>query len=120
MAGRPDHPFDKEHGRHYGPGENRSVEVHIRDFVDEMGPDTTRPTQASALQLELTLHVPYDLDVHSEDVEAKPCLVRLFCEPGRAHLYEPGAFVYTWGVFVCGSTSDDELEVIVNAHAVDR
>jgi hypothetical protein len=87
-----------------------------------MGPDTTRPTQASALQLELTLHVPYDLDVHSEDVEAKDVrtLVRLFCEPGRAHLYEPGAFVYTWGAFVCGSTSDDELEVIVNAHAVDR
>jgi len=29
-------------------------------------------------------------------VEAKDArtLVRWFCEPGRAHLYEPGAFAY--------------------------
>ena len=69
-----------------------------------MGPDVTRPTQASALQLELTLHVPYDFDVHLEDVEAKDVrtLVRWFCEPGRAYLYEPGAFVYAWGSFFCG------------------
>ena len=65
-------------------------------------------------------HVPYDFDAHSEDVEAKDVrtLVRWFCEPGRAHLYEPGAFVYAWGSFFY--TSDDELEVIIHAHAVDR
>ena len=29
-------------------------------------------------------------------------------------------FVYAWGSFFCGYTSDDELEVIIHAHAVDR
>jgi hypothetical protein len=32
----------------------------------------------------------------------------------------PGAFVYAWGSLFCGYTSDDELEVIIHAHAVDR
>jgi hypothetical protein len=101
---------------------NCPTTFHIRDFIGEIGPDVTRPTQASALQLEPTLHGPYDFDAHSEDVEAKDVrtlLVRWFCEPGRAHLYERGAFVYAWGSFFCGYTSDDELEVI-HAHAIDR
>ena len=35
-----------------------------------MGPDLTWPAQSSALQLELTLHVPFHWDSQSDDVEA--------------------------------------------------
>jgi hypothetical protein len=90
--------------------------------VDAMGPDLTRPAQSSALQLELTLHVPFHWDGQTDDVEAQDVrtLVRWFCEPGRSHLYEAGAFVYTWGSFLCQYTAEDGLEVVVQAHSVDR
>jgi len=84
-----------------------------------MGPDVTRPTQASALQLELTLHVPYDFDAHLEDVEAKDVRTLVRCS-----FANPDARTYTNLELLCTlgvrSSAVDELDVIIHAHAVDR
>jgi hypothetical protein len=42
--------------------------LHIRDFIDQVEPDPTRPDKALALQLRISLNIPQK-DALSDDVE---------------------------------------------------
>jgi hypothetical protein len=41
--------------------------LHLRDFIEEVGPDPTRPNKGQALQLLVSLHIP-EKDIQSDDV----------------------------------------------------
>ncbi|GFF87297.1 hypothetical protein IFM53868_05101 [Aspergillus udagawae] len=93
--------------------------LHIRDFIDQVEPDPTRPDKALALQLRISLNIPQK-DALSDDVEQRDILtiVRFFCEPNRSHLYQPNAFIYAWGSFL--TIQDQHLHIILHAHTIDR
>jgi hypothetical protein len=95
--------------------------LHIRDFIDHVEPDPTRPGKGLSMQLRVSLNIP-EKDVQSEDVEQKdiPTLIRFFNEGNRPGLYQPNAFVYASGSFLTSSSDDAEFHIILHAHNVDR
>jgi hypothetical protein len=95
--------------------------LHIRDFIDNVGPDQLRPGKAQAMQIQCSLNIPIQLDARSDDVQSREIstIIRFFCESGHSHLYEPNAFIYAWGSFST-TTKDDELQISLNANAVSR
>ena len=95
--------------------------IHIRDFINHVEPDPTRPGKGLALQLHVSLNLP-DKDAQSDDVEQKevPTLVRFFTEASRSDLYRPNAFIYAWGTFLTTTTEDLGFHILLHAHTVDR
>ena len=95
--------------------------LHIRDFIENVEPDPTRPGKGLSKQLRVSLNIP-DKDVKSDDVEQDdiPTLVRFFNEGNRPDLYQPNAFVYAWGSFLTSSSDSDEFHIILHANSVDR
>lgn len=71
------------------------VILHIRDFVDEVEQDPTRPGKGLSLQLRLSLNIP-EKDIQSDDVEQQdiPTVVRFFAEAGKLDTYQPNVFIY--------------------------
>jgi hypothetical protein len=53
--------------------------LHLRDFINSVGPDPSRPDQGLALQIEASLHLPFQSDLYSDDVEltALPTTIRI-------------------------------------------
>jgi hypothetical protein len=51
--------------------------IHIRDFVEHIEPDPTRPGKGQSMQLRISLNIPLK-DIQSEDVEHDeiPTLIR--------------------------------------------
>lgn len=103
------------------PNRTSPAIIHIRDFIEHVEPDPTRPDKGLALQLYVSLHIP-DKDVFSDDVEQKdiPTLVRFFTEPNRSELYQPNAFIYAWGSFLTATTQDQGFHILLHAHTVNR
>jgi hypothetical protein len=55
--------------------------LHIRDFIEHVEPDPTRPGKGLSMQLRVSLNIS-DKDVQSDDVEQDdiPTLIRIFNE----------------------------------------
>ncbi|KAJ5612016.1 hypothetical protein N7510_005210 [Penicillium lagena] len=83
--------------------------LHIRDFIEHVEPDPTRPAKGLSMQLRVSLNIP-DKDVQSDDVEQHdiPTLIRFFNEGNRPGLYQPNAFVYAWGSFLTNSSDSTQ------------
>jgi hypothetical protein len=96
--------------------------LHIRDFIEDVAPDPTRPDKRLAMQLKSPLNIPIQLSMQSDDVEVQeiPTMICFFCETGHSHLYEPEVFVYAWGPFLTTITKDEGFHIILNAHTVSR
>ena len=94
--------------------------LHIRDFIEHVEPDPTRPGKGLFMQLRVSLNIP-DKDVQSDDVEQDdiPTLIRFFNEENRPALYQPNAFVYAWGSFLTNSDSEG-FHILLHANSVDR
>lgn len=95
--------------------------LHIRDFIDHVEPDPTRPGQSHSLQMRLSLNIP-DKDVQSDDVEQIdiPTLVRFFNDGNRTDLYQPNTFIYAWGSFLTSTSDDEDFHILLHANSVDR
>jgi hypothetical protein len=95
--------------------------IHIRDFVEHVEPDPTRPGKGHSMQLRISLNIPLK-DVQSEDVKQDeiPTLVRLFNEGNQSDIYTPNTFVYSSGSFLNTSSDDEEFHIIIHAHTLDR
>jgi hypothetical protein len=95
--------------------------IHVRDFIDNVEPDPSRPDLSSNIQLLMSLNVPPPVSVEeeSDDVECGPIQtsIRFFCPRSRLYDYERNMFAFTWGPFhTVGSGMDTEL--IINAYNV--
>jgi hypothetical protein len=95
--------------------------LHIRDFVENVEPDPTRPGKGLSIQLRVSLNIP-SKDIQSEDVEQNeiPTLIRFFNEGNRPDLYQPNAFVYSSGSFLTTSSDDEGFHIVLHAHNLDR
>ncbi|KAJ5414882.1 hypothetical protein N7509_000216 [Penicillium cosmopolitanum] len=95
--------------------------IHIRDFVEHIEPDPTRPGKGQSMQLRISLNIPLK-DIQSEDVEHDeiPTLIRFFNEGNQPDLYKPNTFVYSSGSFLTTSDNDEEFHIIIHAHTLHR
>ncbi|KAJ5198760.1 uncharacterized protein N7498_001710 [Penicillium cinerascens] len=95
--------------------------LHIRDFIDHVEQDPTRPGKSLCMQLRVSLNIP-DKDIQSDDVEQDdiPTLIRLFNEGNRPDLYQSNAFIYAWGSFLATSSDSDGFHILLHAHGVER
>jgi hypothetical protein len=95
---------------------NNPAIMNLRDFIEEVGVDPSRPDQ-----LKTSLNIPpLQAEEHCDDIDISPVptLVRLFCPAGQLHSFQQEVFVYAWGQFhvVCGS---DETQIVIYADSVD-
>jgi hypothetical protein len=81
---------------------NCFTNIHIRDFINEVGRDPTRPEYDSALQLHSNVHVP---SVQGEELSDNfdtrniPTLIRFFAPAGQVDQFKTNGFVYTTASF---------------------
>jgi hypothetical protein len=95
--------------------------LHIRDFIEQVEQDPTRPGKGLALQLRTSLNIP-EKDAQSDDIEQQdiPTLIRFFSDPGQADIYRENTFIYAWGSFLTATTQDQGFHILLHAHTVDR
>lgn len=100
---------------------NSPAILHLRDFIDSVGPDLSRPGQGLALQIEASLHLPFHADLYSDDVELAelPTTIHFFASPSNPQSYEPNKFIYAWGSFLTCVDPEGSLHLILHAHEVD-
>lgn len=100
---------------------NSPAILHLRDFINSVGPDPSRPQQGLALQIEASLHLPFQTDLYSDDVELTELrtTILFFASPVNSQSYEPGTFMYAWGSFLTSVDPDGSLHLILHAHEVD-
>ena len=100
---------------------NSPAILHLRDFINSVGPDPSRPDQGLALQIEASLHLPFQTDLYSDDVELNelPTTIHYFASPGNSQSYEPDKFIYAWGSFLASVDPGGSLHLIVHAHEID-
>lgn len=72
--------------------------LHLRDFINSVGPDPSRPGQGLALQIEASLHLPFQTDLYSDDVDLTglPTTVHFFASLGNSQSYDSNKFIYAW------------------------
>jgi hypothetical protein len=95
--------------------------IHIRDFVEHVEPDPTRPGKGLSMQLRISLNIPLK-DIQSDNVEQNeiPTLLRFFNEGNQSGLYNPNTFIYSSGSFLTTSSDDEEFHIVIHAHTLDR
>jgi hypothetical protein len=100
---------------------NSPAILHLRDFIDTVGPDPSRPDQGLALQIRAALHLPFQTNLYSDDVELNelPTTIQFFASPSNPQSYEPNKFIYAWGPFLTSVDPDGVLHLILHAHEVD-
>lgn len=99
----------------------RRLFLHLRDFINSVGPDPSRPGQGLALQIEAALHLPFQTDLYSDDVELSelPTTIHFFASPGNSQSHDPNKLIYAWGSFLTCVDPDGFLHLILRAHEVD-
>ncbi|KAF9884019.1 hypothetical protein FE257_002407 [Aspergillus nanangensis] len=103
------------------PNRTCPATIHIRDFIDSIEPDPTRPGKNLALQLRLSLNIPAK-DEQSDDVVTQgdiPTLIRFFSQTTRSEIYQSNVFIYAWVSFLTATTQEDGCHILLHAHAVD-
>jgi hypothetical protein len=104
------------------PNADSPAIIHLRDFIEEISNDPSRPDQGPALQIQITLNIPsVQPEEQSDDVDCSPIqtLIRFFTPAGRSHLYQPDTFIYAWGPFHMVHRQNDQPQMIINAHTVN-
>ncbi|CAI7627757.1 unnamed protein product [Penicillium pancosmium] len=95
--------------------------IHIRDFVEHVEPDPTRPGKGLSMQLRVLLNIP-QRDIQSDDVEQDeiPTLIRFFNDSNQPDLYKANTFVYSSGSFLTNSSENEKFHIVLHAHNLDR
>jgi hypothetical protein len=100
---------------------NYFTNIHVRDFINQVARDPTRPGYDSALQLHSDVHIPsVQGEELSDDFDCKniPTIIRFFAPAGQVDQFKTNAFVYTTGSFNINS-QDGFPELLVNAFSAN-
>jgi hypothetical protein len=95
--------------------------LHVRDFVEHIKPDPTRPGKGLSMQLRVSLNIPFK-DIESDDVESNdiPTFIRFFNKGNHSDIYQPNTFIYSSGAFLTTLSKDDGFHIVLYAHNLDR
>ena len=77
--------------------------LHMRDFINDVGPDPARPTQDRYFQILCSLTIPACHEANSDDVETDVFIstqVRFYADLSLSSNLAPEALIYAWGSFL--------------------
>lgn len=96
--------------------------IHIRDFIDDVLPDSSRPNAPNCVEIHSNINIfPedefYDLNVVVEPIHT---CIRTYLKQTERSLYTPNAFFYVDGRFVTALNPEGNLEITVYALSIER
>lgn len=96
--------------------------IHIRDFIDDVLPDSSRPNAPNCVEIHSNINIfPedefYDLNVVVEPIHT---CIRTYLKQTERSLYTPNAFFYVDGRFITTLNPEGNLEITVYALSIER
>jgi hypothetical protein len=96
--------------------------IHIRDFVDSVLADPTRPETANYFEIHTDVNVFQEDGFYSSGITVEPIhtRIRAYLTQSERELYLTNAFFYADGRFSTAITTDNKLEITVQALSLQR
>jgi len=92
--------------------------IHVRDFVDEV----VQHADGNNVEIRTDIHIFREDGFHSPKVIVEPIRTRIrtYLTPQDRELYVPNTFYFADGRFTTAMTSDNTLEIVVQAFSLKR
>ena len=97
--------------------------IHIRDFVDCVHPDRTRPGKPNFVEIHAGVNVFQEDEFYDSGIIVEPIrtCIRAYLTKSERDLYATNAFFYADGPFSAAVTTDNKLEItVVKALSLQR
>jgi hypothetical protein len=96
--------------------------IHIRDFVDCVHTDRTRPGIANCVEIHTDVNVFQEDEFYDSGITVEPIhtCIRAYLTASERDLYVTNAFFYADGLFSAAVTTENKLEITVKALSLQR
>jgi hypothetical protein len=98
-----------------------STLIHIRDFVDTITEDPTRENGSNYVEIQTDINI-FEGGFNSPNTTAEPIRtpIHTYLTQDERLLYVPKAFIYADGRFSTALSTDDTLEINIQALSFDE
>ena len=96
--------------------------IHIRDFVDTVLPDRTRSETPNYVEIHADVNIFQEDDFYDPGITVEPihAYIRTYLTQSDLDLFTTNAFFYADGKFSTAITSDNKLEIVMQALSLQR
>jgi hypothetical protein len=96
--------------------------IHIRDFVDCVLADRTRPETANFVEIHTDVNIFQEDEFYDSGITVEPIhtCIRAYLTASERDLYVTNAFFYAEGRFSTAVTTENKLEITVQAFGLQR
>jgi hypothetical protein len=96
--------------------------IHIRDFVDRVLADRTRPETENFVEIHTDVNIFQEDGFYDPGITVEPIhtCIRTYLTESERDLYVPDAFFYAEGRFSTAVTTENKLEITVQALGLQR
>jgi hypothetical protein len=96
--------------------------IHLRDFIDAIIDDPTRENAPNYIEIQTDINIFDEDRFYSPNVIAEPIRTRIHAYLTRQErdLYVPNTFFYADGRFSAALSTDDTLEINIQALSLTR
>ncbi|KAK1993564.1 hypothetical protein LX36DRAFT_661401 [Colletotrichum falcatum] len=96
--------------------------IHIRDFIDDVLPDSTHPETPNYAEIHAAVNVFQEDDFYDTTIDSGPIqtCVRAYLKQNERELYVPNTFFYTDGRFIVETTAEERPKLIVQSLSLQR
>ena len=101
---------------------NPSTLIHVRDFVDTITEDPTRENGSNYVEIQTEINIFEEGGFYSPNITTEPIRTRIhtYLTQDERLLYVPIAFFYADGRFSTALSTDDTLEINIQALSLMR
>ncbi|ODM21200.1 hypothetical protein SI65_04253 [Aspergillus cristatus] len=95
---------------------------HLRDFIDDVRPDPTRPSMPDYVEIHTNVNIFPEGDFYDSGVVVEPVhtCVRAYITHFDQEIYVPNAFFYADGRFHVTIAEENRLQIIIQALSLQR
>lgn len=96
--------------------------LHIRDFIDDVRPDPTKPDMPNYVEIHTDLNIFPEGDFYDAGVVVEPVhvCVRSYLTHFDQEIYVPDAFIYADGRFHVIVMENKKLHIVMQALSLQR
>ncbi|KXH62495.1 hypothetical protein CNYM01_14036 [Colletotrichum nymphaeae SA-01] len=96
--------------------------IHIRDFIDEILPDSTRPETPNYTEIHAAVNVFQEDDFYDSTINSDPiqACIRVYLKRNERDLFVLNAFFYAHGRFTVEPVPDERPKLIVQSLSFQR
>ncbi|OHE90263.1 hypothetical protein CORC01_14440 [Colletotrichum orchidophilum] len=91
--------------------------IHIRNFIDDVRPDSIRPETPNYAEIHATVNVFQEDDFYDTKIDSDPIqtCVRVYLKQNERDFYVPNTFFYADGRFIVETTPEERPKIIVQS-----